>query len=194
MPIKVMAAPKAVQKLLRDGIEKQLAAGLVDATLATAEGLVAPHRVFHLGLKKLVAETPIAKAAEFTGWRALLVDRKRRAVAAAELVETRDGLRFASVSRGLHATASTAGEAAAERWSQRTKGDYELALLRVPGAYATALWLRSAGGEDDAFVPIEPCPPSLEPNGVYAEARFRAALLPEARKQLDAPAEGRTSR
>ena len=189
MPIKVMAAPKATQKLLQDGIEKHLAAGLVDATLAGVEGLAAPHRVFHLGLDQLVAGTPLPKAAKFTGWRALLVDRKKRAVAAAELAATRAGLRFASVSRGPHAAGSTAGEAAAERWSRKAKGDYELALLRVPGAYCTALWLRSADGRDDAFVPIAPCPPALKPNVAYREKDLRAALLPEARKQLEGPSE-----
>ena len=38
MPIKVMAAPKDAQKLLQAGIEKHLAAGLVDAELALNEG------------------------------------------------------------------------------------------------------------------------------------------------------------
>ena len=189
MPIKVMAAPKTTQKLLQDGIEKHLAAGLVDATLAGVEGLAAPHRVFHLGLDQLVAGTPLPKAAKFTGWRALLVDRKKKAVAAAELAATRAGLRFASVSLGSHAAGSTAGEAAAERWSRKAKGDYELALLRVPGAYCTALWLRSADGRDDAFVPIAPCPRALKPNVAYREKDLRAALLPEARKQLEGPSE-----
>jgi hypothetical protein len=61
--------------------------------------------------------------------------------------------------------------------------------LRVPGAYCVALWLRSAAGTGDAFVPIAPCPSGLEPNRPYAEPDFRAALLPEARKQLDGPQE-----
>src|SRR5262245_17156863 len=139
MPIKVMAPPKGDQKLLHEGIEKHLAAGLVDATLAGVEGLTSPHRVFHLGLDQLVARTPIMKAAQFTGWRALLVDRKRRTVAAAELVVTRAGLKFATIDKGAHAAGSTAGEAAAARWSERAKSDLELALLRVPGAYCTAL-------------------------------------------------------
>ena len=189
MPIKVMAPPKAAQKLLQEGIEKHLAAGLIDATLAGVEGLAAPHRVFHLGLDQLVAGTPITKAARFTGWRALLVDRKRRAVAAAELAATRAGLKFATVIRGPHAVGSTAGEAAAVRWSKKAKGDHELALLRVPGAYCTALWLRSADGKGDAFVPIAPSPPALKPNVAYREEEFRAALLPEARNQLEGPLE-----
>ncbi|SRR6266542_807234 len=194
MPIKVMAAPKAAHKLLQEGIEKHLAAGLVDATLAGVESLAAPHRVFHLGLDQLVAGTPIATAAKFTGWRALLIDRKKKAVAAAELSATRTGLRFASVSRGPHASGSTAGEAAAERWNRKAKGEYELALLRVPGAYCTALWLRGAGGRGDAFVPIAPCPPGLKPNAAYREEDLRAALLPEARRQLEGPSEEGGSR
>jgi hypothetical protein len=194
MPIKVMAAPRGAEKLLRDGLERHLAPGLVDAELSAIQGLAAPHRVFNLGLDQLVAGTAIATAARFTGWRSLLVDRKGRAIASAELTQTRTGLKFASVSRGPHAAGSTESEAAAEQWSRRTKGDHELALLRVPGAYCVALWLRSAAGTGDAFVPIAPCPSGLEPNRPYAESDFRAALLPEARKQLDGPEEESRSR
>ena len=189
MPIKVMAAPRGAQKLLRDGLERHLAPGLVDAELSAVQGLAAPHRVFNLGLDQLVAGTAIASAARFTGWRSLLIDSKGRAIASAELAQTRTGLKFASVSRGPHAAGSTESEAAAEQWSRRTKGDHELALLRVPGAYCVALWLRSAAGTGDAFVPIAPCPSGLEPNRPYPESDFRAALLPEARKQLDGPRE-----
>jgi len=189
MPIKVMAAPRGAEKLLRDGLERHLAPGLVDAELSAVQGLAAPHRVFNLGLDQLVAGTAIASAARFTGWRSLLIDSKGRAIASAELAQTRTGLKFASVSRGPHAAGSTESEAAAEQWSRRTKGDHELALLRVPGAYCVALWLRSAAGTGDTFVPIAPCPPGLEPNRLYAESDFRAALLPEARKQLDGPQE-----
>lgn len=189
MPIKVMAAPRGAEKLLRDGLQRHLAPGLVDAELSAVQGLAAPHRVFNLGLDQLVAGTAIASAARFTGWRSLLIDSKGRAIASAELAQTRTGLKFASVSRGPHAAGSTESEAAAEQWSRRTKGDHELALLRVPGAYCVALWLRSAAGTGDAFVPIAPCPSGLEPNRPYAESDFRAALLPEARKQLDGPRE-----
>lgn len=189
MPIKVMAAPRGAEKLLRDGLERYLAPGLVDAELSAVQGLAAPHRVFNLGLDQLVAGTAIASAARFTGWRSLLIDSKGRAIASAELAQTRTGLKFASVSRGPHAAGSTESEAAAEQWSRRTKGDHELALLRVPGAYCVALWLRSAAGTGDAFVPIAPCPSGLEPNRPYPESDFRAALLPEARKQLDGPRE-----
>jgi hypothetical protein len=190
MPIKVAAAPKNALKLFQTGIEKHLAAGLVDATLGQVEGLAAPHRVFHLGLDALVSKKPIAKAAKHVGWRAQLVDRKKNAIAAAELAITRAGLRFACVNRGPHAAASGEGEAAAERWSRQAKGDHELALLRIPGAYCTTLWLRSRDGTQDAFVPIGPCPPSLRPNTAYGENELRAALLPEARKQLEGPREG----
>jgi hypothetical protein len=187
MPIKVAAAPKNALKLFQTGVEQHLGAGLVDAALGEVEGLAAPHRVFHLGLDALVGEKPFAKAAKHVGWRAELVDRKKNAVAAAELAVTRAGLRFACVSRGPHATAGKEGAAAAERWSRQAKTDSELALLRIPGAYCTALWLRSPDGTRDAFVPIAPCPPSLEPNRVYDENDLRAKLLPEARKQLNAP-------
>jgi hypothetical protein len=190
MPIKAAAAPKGALKLFQTGIEKHIAAGFVDATLGQIEGLATPHRVFHLGLDALVSQKSIGKAAKHVGWGAQLVDREKNAVAAAELVMTRTGLRFACVSRGPHVATLVEGEAAAERWSQQAKGDYEFTLLRIPGAYCSALWLRSRDGTNDAFIPIEPCPPSVRPNTVYDENELREALMPEARKQLEAPREG----
>lgn len=186
MPIKVMAAPKNALKLLQAGIEKNLGAGMVDAALGQVAQVASPQRVFHLGLDALVAQKPIAKAAKHVGWSAALVDRKKRAVAAAELALTRQGLRFACVNRGPHAVGAAAGEAIAARWSKRAKGNHELALLRIPGAYCTALWVRAGGGED-AFIPIAPCPAGLKPNTPYGEKALREALLPEARKQLELP-------
>ncbi|MGH6894141.1 MAG: hypothetical protein ACREEP_17995 [Dongiaceae bacterium] len=193
MPIKVVAAPKNALKLLQAGIEKNLAAGMVDAVLGQIARVGSPHRVFHLGLDALVAEKPIARAAKHVGWSATLVDRRKQAVAAAELALTRDGVKFACVNRGPHATGAGAGEAVAARWSKEAKGDHELALLRIPGAYCTALWIRGADGKD-AFIPIAPCPDGLRPNIPYGEKDLRAALLPEARKQLELPSQPPTKR
>jgi hypothetical protein len=194
MTIKAVAPPKQALKLLETGIQKHLAAGMVDATLGEIAGLASPYRVFHLGLDALVGGKPIARAAKHVGWSAQLVDRKKRSIAAAELVITRAGLKFACVTRGPHAAGAGEAEAVAERWSKQAKGDHELALLRVPGAYCTALWLRTASGTEDTFVPITPCPLGLKPNTTYSESALRAAILPEARKQLDAPSEGGSKR
>jgi len=65
-------------------------------------------------------------------------------------------------------------------------------VLRIPGAYCVALWLRTADGAHDAFVPLAPCPPGLKPGAALGEDQLRAALLPEARKQLAAPSEDAT--
>lgn len=193
MAIKLAAAPREAPKLLQRGVEQLLSAGMVDAQLGEIDAIGAPHRVFHLGIDKLVAGTPVAQAAQHTGWSAPMVDRKKQSRAAAELAITRAGLKFASVTRGPHAAGFSAAEAAAERWSRQARGDHELALLRIPGAFCIALWLRGAGGKD-GFVPIAPCPPGLKPGTVYGEDEFRAALLPEARKQLEGPGEGRPPR
>lgn len=187
MPIKVMAAPKNALKLLQAGIAKNLGAGMVDAALGEVAHVDSPHRVFHLGLDALAAEKPIAKAAKHVGWSARLVDRKKRAVATAELVLTRKGLQFACVNRGPHAVGAGESESVAERWSKQAKGDHELALLRIPGAYCTALWVKTAGGTGDTFIPIAPCPAGVKPNAPYSEQELRAALWPEARKQLELP-------
>jgi hypothetical protein len=177
-------------KLLEAGIQKHMAPGMVDAALSEIASLASPSRIFHLGLDALVGQKPIADAAKHVGWSAQLVDRKKRPVAAAELAITRAGLEFACVTRGPHATGAGEAEAVAERASRQQKRDYELAVLRIPGAYCTALWLRSADGSEDTFIPIPPCPSGLKPNTAYSENALREAILPEARKQLEAPREG----
>jgi hypothetical protein len=183
MPIKVAAPPKDAMKILKTGIKRLAGA---DDTLGKVEGLSHPHRAFNLGLDELVSNKPITTAAKHVGWRSVLVDREKRAIAAAELLKTRAGLRFACIGYGPHATDSGA-QTAAVRWSRRKKADHEMTLLRVPGAFCVALWLRSTDGTPDAFVPISPCPPSLIPNKIYAEEEFRTALLPDATTQLAGP-------
>ena len=174
MPIKVAAAPKDATKILKTGI--QHLAG-VDDTLRRVEGLSRPHRTFHLGIDKLVRSKPVATAAKHVGWRFQLVDRKKRAIAAAELAKTHTGLRFASISHGPHATDNGA-QTAAERWSRRKKADYEMTLLRVPGAFCVALWLRSTDGTSDAFVPIPPCPPSSHRTRFMQRKNFAKRCYP----------------
>jgi hypothetical protein len=187
-----MAAPKDALKLLRAGIEQHLATVGVDAALARVDGLATPHRIFHLGLDALVAGKKLASAARHVGWQAVLVDRAKQPIAAAELVLVRGALRFACINRGPHALGAVEAERAGEAWSRRTKGDHELAVLRIPGAYCVTLWLRAAAGSEDGFVPLAPCPAGLKANAVLDEAKLRDALLPEARKQLEAPREDAT--
>ena len=40
----------------------------------------------------------------------------------------------------------------------------------------------------------KPCPPGLEPNTTYSESALRAAILPEAQKQLEGPGESEPER
>ena len=94
-------------------------------------------------------------------------------MAGAELVITRAGLKF-NVSRGPHAAGSGEGDAAAESWSREAKIDHELALLRIPGAYCTALWLRSSDGKREALVPRSRAF-SAEPQAEHGLQRERAA-------------------
>jgi len=176
MPIKVMAAPRDALKLLRTGIEQHLATVGVDAALARVEGLATPHRIFHLGIDALVAGKRFAAAARHVGWQATLLDRAKQPIAAAELALSRGALRFACVNRGPHATGGAEAERAAEAWSRRTKGDHELAVLRIPGAFCVALWLRAAEGGDDGFVPLSPCPAGLKANVIPDQARAEVDL------------------
>src|SRR3954466_13997615 len=108
MPVKVAAAPKNALKLLQTGVEQHLA-DIVDATLGEIEGLATPHRVFHLGLDALVSEKAIASAAKHVAWSASLRDRKKKAIAAAELFVTRQGLQFPCVAWQRDATGINEG-------------------------------------------------------------------------------------
>jgi len=194
MPIKVAAAPRSALKLLQAGIEEYLSSGLVDPKLIDAKladakleqivGHTALYRVFNLGLDALVAGRPLAEAAKQIGWRAELLDNNKHTVAAAELVITRAGLRFSDVSFKPDSEVSEDSNTVVERWSHEVKGDHEFSLLRIPGAYCSLYWLRSNDGTADQFVPIAPCPKSLTRGKIYSESELRAALRPQALKQL----------
>src|SRR5262245_64712896 len=193
MPIKVAKATESELKVLKAGIENYLSSGLVDPKLIDAKladgklgqimGYTALHRVFYLGLDGLVGGKTIAKVAKHVGWRAELVDSMNQTVASADLVITRNGLEFSTVRYGQGAVNSGKAKKVAEDYS-KSKGDQELAYLNIPGVYCTLFWLRGNDGTPDEFVPIAPYPKNIEPGKVYDEDQLRAALLPQAEKQL----------
>ena len=194
MPIKVAAAPEGALKLLRAGIENYLSSGLADPKLIDAKVVdrklgqitqhAALHRVFSLSLDELLGGKPIAEVAKHVGWRAELLDSEDQTVAAADLVITRTGLEFGNVSYGPSAVNSGDAKKVVEGESRKSTADQELAFLNISGVYCTLFWLRGNDGRRDAFVPIPPCPKNIEPGEVYDENELRAALRPQAEKQL----------
>jgi hypothetical protein len=65
--------------------------------------------------------------------------------------------------------------AVAEQDPRAREHDYEARLFRVPALSLLALWLH-ADSSVDLFVPVGRAAPGLEPNRVYADDEFMAAV------------------
>ena len=73
---------------------------------------------------------------------------------------------------------------AAQRTGRDAKEDYELAVIRVPALYLTAVWLKGKGGAADVIIPSESPMSPLTAGKRYSPEEFTAALKPAAEQRL----------
>jgi hypothetical protein len=146
----------------------------------TQVALAAPHDVYAIGLDRL-AEGAWLDAADVVGQRFLVLDDEQ-AVASAELAA---GGGFES-NEGPFVGATAEAIRAAEASPDLVDGNYELRLLRIPGVYLMALWLRDEDGEGDGdvVVPLAPAPLPLEAGRHYAPAQLQPILRELAQERL----------
>jgi hypothetical protein len=129
--------------------------------LRTAPGplsLAQPHQIFSLGLTDLVSGRGL-EAAKPTGWRHL-VQSGENALASAETALTPAGSDhvFSAFNSGRLVASTVEAIRTAQQLPRVKQGSFELRLLRVPGLYFTAVWLRDTQGTDDLLIPLEPSP------------------------------------
>ncbi|GAA1935704.1 hypothetical protein GCM10009716_48400 [Streptomyces sodiiphilus] len=119
-----------------------------------------------------------------TGWRFLL-ERRGRAVGAAETVLTPDGWAFSHFLEGPY----IASGCAALRQAEAMDGAYQPQLLSVPELYMLTLWLRPGTASDpaesspsalDLLVPLAPAPPGI----ASGRPQPVEALLPQLTRRL----------
>jgi len=149
----------------------------------TQVALAAPHDVYAIGLDRLAAGAGL-EAAEVVGQRFLVLDDDR-AVASAELTP---GGGFQS-NEGPFVGATAEAIRAAEDSPDLADGNYELRLLRIPGIYLVALWLRDEDGDGggDVILPLAPTPAPLEAGHRYAPAELQPLLRELAQARLAMP-------
>ncbi|TDC59825.1 hypothetical protein E1258_16685 [Micromonospora sp. KC207] len=162
-------------------------AGGVALMTAPADNAVlsAPHPVHHVGLDAVAARRPLTEAPT-TGWR-FLVTTESTAVASSEVATDANGQpeRFEQVNEGpyVQSTAWTLRDLAGAPEVQTDT--YEPHLLKIPGIYVVALWLRQLDGDGNLFVPLAPAPDFLEAGRVYREDDLLDRLAEPARQRLE---------
>jgi hypothetical protein len=130
-----------------------------------------PHPIFSATLQQLAAGNRIADAAELVGWRALL-EEDERVVAAVELAGRDPGRGSAVINRGSFVESTVKALHTAERHERVEAEGLELRLFDANALYLRALWLHSANGRADLFLPLAPAPPPLLAETAYESASF----------------------
>ena len=130
-----------------------------------------PHVIYHLGLDDLAAGKGL-DAAVPVSWAhivgTLLVEVKH------------DTHELSQVNQGPFG----AGIANSIAQAEKQPGDYEVNVLRIPGIYLIALWLK---GNSDALIPVAPAPREFEAERFYSPSQFTeiAARLAQTRLAFD---------
>lgn len=147
-----------------------------------------PHQVFTVGLTNLVDKNWVANV-QLAGWRFLLQSQDGTRVAA-EVNASSSADQGVSLNEGpfVQQTADLVSQA---RTSQSVaNGDYEFTVLRIPGIYVMALWLRNRNSGGDIFIPMQPTLEELEPGREYGLDEITPILVAAAKTRLafdDAP-------
>ena len=137
-----------------------------------AEVLHHPHVVYHLGLEGLVSGKGLRSATPVR-W-AFLVGTGGAAAGIAEV--TYDRQEFSQLNEGPYASGILDAIARAEDTKEIMEGDFELNVLRIPGIYVIALWLKNILTGENVFVPVAPAPRELEALRDYSEEEFMRVL------------------
>lgn len=142
----------------------------------TELSMEAPHEVYTLGLDQLASGSDLASA-RAGGWRYLLQRGNETVASAQTTVDATGAPAFASFNSGpfVQSTAEALGRA--EQIPAAAPGEsLEPRLLHVPALHAMALWLHGSDNTDDVVIPLQPAPPTVEPNRQYSVDEYLEAL------------------
>jgi hypothetical protein len=181
MPLRVVEPPPAVRTAAASHV---LGLTHTDAAIPALKkvspdhlALVAPHRVYVLGLDAILNGDGL-KAARQAGWRYLLADEDR-IVASAELEG--DHGEHPLLNSGPFVASTAAAIDSLEEQPEVIRGEYELRLLKVPALYVVAAWL---AGSLPFVAPLAPAPHFLQAGKLYTEREFISTLVAPAREAL----------
>jgi hypothetical protein len=129
-------------------------------------------------------------SARRVGWRFLILDGEKT-VAAVELIDFFGRLEFSQLEEGPFAEATREALRLVENTVAVENGDFEFRLLRAPGVYVVAVWLKDLRRNNDIFVPLAPTRGSSGIAGasrIQNKSEFLAALKPLADRVTSNPA------
>jgi len=151
----------------------------IEAALA-APALRYPHVVYNMRLDDLAAGKGLETAAP-TGWAHITGAPGTVGLLAEVKYDTQE---FSQLNQGPFASGIADSIATVESEPTVQAGDYELNVLRIPGIYVIALWLKDAQGISDAIVPVPPVPPEFEAGRFYTAAQFTEIARGMAQRRL----------
>ena len=191
MPVTLAQPPQAVETLTRDKVSalaernELRVAPLVGAKAATLK-LSSGHAVHNVGLRDLVAGTPLDKLG-VTSWR-FIVDGGHAESTAAETIggAGTQAPEFSSVNAGPFVAGTVDAFASVAKDPTFAAGAWESRVLRIPALYILAVWTHATDGGQDRIKPISPVPAYLDGSKSYTWDEFLAAVRPEAEKKLAA--------
>src|SRR3954454_18174563 len=189
MPISTPSPPREIFEAVRSSfgeLSSKRAFGTPALRQADPRRLAVsdPHMVYTFGLRDIVDKRDLADA-QFVGWR-WLVQEGQRTIASAEVgAGPYSGHGVSEINEGPFVRSSAEALEAAEKLPETRDGSYEPRLLKIPGIYLVALWLRPEEGGDDIFVVLPPAPFDLKPNEPYRWAALQKLLAPQARARLE---------
>lgn len=135
-----------------------------------------------VGLDQLSAKANLAKTPVKLWSHLLHADGVDAPVAVADIdLKSR---KFQAITEGAQITALGRQVRAAENDVKTSGKDYDLAMIRIPAMYLTALWLKGRKGAADVVIPNESPMSPLTPGKHYSLEEFNAALKPVADRML----------
>ena len=194
MPIrKPSEDPKSVEELqrgLRGACGRRLDAAS-ETTDAGDERAALPgepmraHPVYTADLADAAAGRAL-ESARLVSWR-YFVSEQRGIGRAAEVYwdEASDSHAFGGITEGAFVDATLDALHMLERREEVERGRFEWRILRIPGLYVFAAWLRNESGGEDLVVPLGPTYDPLEAGSVYSAREFNRALSEQAKVVLE---------
>jgi len=138
-----------------------------------------PHPVYQLDVAD-IQQGKNLDSARRVGWRFLILDGTRT-VAAIELTYGYDRLEFSQMETGPFVEATREALRILEDTPSVQDGMYEFRLLRAPGVYVMAVWLKDLQGDKDIVQPLAPIPGSSGRGGASLmenQSSFVASMMP----------------
>jgi hypothetical protein len=170
MPIDPASVPQPAIAALERAIQQQAARStfattkLRGADVSTLERS-APHRVAYLPLGRIGLGSNLREMTEPGGWRFLLHEGAKEAIAAARLEEVDNEFVLAELGEGPFVTGTETAIRFAEEIDAVRSGRFEPVLLVASEVSVVALWLVDLDGNNDIviMIPTSPASPPMLP-------------------------------